>query len=122
MKCLAAFSSVPDILYIWKDDAFYKYIIELSVKNGIAQNDLSESFDVDDDVFLNYAGHFFYPLVTSNKYMKEMETPYKSIESENGYIFVLDEVTIFVFYSSFYCFLANCKIAKESFYLSLLGV
>ena len=104
MKCLAAFSSVPDILYIWKDEAFYKYIIELSVKNGIAQKDLLESIDVDDDVFLNYAGHFFFPLVTSNKYMKEIETPYKSIVSENGYIFVLDEVTMFVLLFDFLLF------------------
>lgn len=103
MKCLAVFSTLPDLLYLWKDRQFQTHLIETAIKNGL----VDESTVHDEEAVISYAGHFFSPLVTSNKYMKELGNSYKSMFCENGFIFVMSEL------SNLY-FVAACGDGEES--------
>ena len=88
MKCLAVFSTLPDLLYLWTDKQFERHLVEAAIRNGIT-DDLTVN---DEQTIHNYATHFFSPLVTSNKYMKEMNNPYRTMICKNGFIFAMNQV------------------------------
>lgn len=51
---------------------------------------------IEDETILSLAGQFFNPLVNSNKYMREVNNSYQTMMCENGFLFVMDQVKLFI--------------------------
>lgn len=91
MKCLAVFSSLPDLSYLWADHEFKNHLCKTAMKCGIVDPSSNSSL-VDDENILSYAGYFFSPLVTSNKYMREVNNSYQTMKCDNGFIICMNQV------------------------------
>ena len=92
MKCLAVFSTLPDLLFLWCDEQFKCHLIVTAGKNGLSQHP-SDFVEDDEELIQSYANHFFAPIVTSNRYMQEMKNSYRSIICDNGFTFCMNEIS-----------------------------
>lgn len=104
MKCLAVFSSLPDLSYLWTDNEFSNHLCESAIRCGLMDPSLNSS-NVDEEMKLSYAGHFFSPLVTSNKYMREVNNSYQTMVCDNGFIICMNQV----------CYNMLCGVIRDSF-------
>ena len=82
MKCLAVFSTLPDLLYLWTDTGFREHLYLHAHKKGYL-----DKVDI-----VMFAEHLYSPLVASNKYMNEVSNGYRRMTCENGFLFVMKQV------------------------------
>lgn len=82
-------SSMPDIVFLWADEAFTEHLNIISLAAGFITEDHDKA-----TVDMNAALQFFSPLVTSQRFMNEENNPYCSITCGNGMIVVIDQVTV----------------------------
>ena len=93
MKCLAVFSTLPDLLFLWADSQFQIHLEKCGRESGIL--DEQSTAPIEEEMMNSLANHFFSPIVTSNKYMAQRDNPYRSINCDNGFIFCMNEVTFY---------------------------
>eukprot|EP00111_Clytia_hemisphaerica_P024220 TCONS_00071367-protein len=106
MKCFVIFNSLPDISYLWMDKEFRSHIIN----KGISLiNPEMKASDVDEETILSLVVQFFNPMVNSNKYMREVNNAYQTMKCDNGFIFVMNQLTEL----SLFC-IAVCGDGQES--------
>lgn len=107
MKCLAVFSSLPDLIFLWVDEQLKQHLINRAEKIGLTEPNGSNE-DYDDEQIFSYANHFFSPIVTSNRYMQEIvNNSYRAIICDNGFHFCMCE-------KSELFFIAVCGDGEES--------
>ena len=94
MKCLAVFNSLPDLSYFWADHEFQEHLCRNALKLGLLDPSTVDMSAIDEESLLSFAGHFFSPLVTSNKYMREVNNSYETMSCENGFLICMNEVII----------------------------
>ena len=87
MKCTVIVNSLPDILFIWADQAFTSHVNKMFLESGYVDDHHDDS-----EINGSAASQFFSPMITSLSYMKELSNPYSSITCEDGTLFTFKEV------------------------------
>lgn len=108
MKCLAVFNSIPDLSYLWIDTQFKELLVKKGVEIQLVDPNISLTY-IDDDTIISLAGHYFNPLVNSNKYLREVNNSYQTIECQNGFTYVMNQLPELELF-----FIAVCGDGEES--------
>ena len=88
MKCTLIVNSLPDILFIWADQAFTSHVNKLFLESGYVDDQHDDT-----EINTNAASQYFSPMITSLSYMKEQSNPYSSIACADGLLVVFKEVS-----------------------------
>ncbi len=103
MKFIGVFNSLPDILFVWYDEAFMQHL-----KKKLHSNGLPEDFSLEEEgTRLNFISQFFSPLIASQKYMTNIGDPFSSVVCENGSMVAIQN------YDDFY-YVSLCGDSEES--------
>ena len=103
MKLLTVFNALPDILYLWYDEAYLK-----KLKRKLAKDEFMKELDLDqEDVRLNVISQLFSPLIASQKFMLDAGDPYSAIVLGDGSIIAIQQFNELFF-------IALCGDGEES--------
>eukprot|EP00112_Aurelia_sp_Birch-Aquarium-sp1_P002731 Seg1303.8 transcript_id=Seg1303.8/GoldUCD/mRNA.D3Y31 product="Hermansky-Pudlak syndrome 1 protein" protein_id=Seg1303.8/GoldUCD/D3Y31 len=103
MKLLTVFNSLPDILYLWYDEAYLN-----KLKRKLARDECMKELDLDqEDVRLNIISQLFSPLIASQKFMLHAGDPYSAIVLADGSIIAIQQFDELFF-------IALCADGEES--------